>query len=156
MSSMRNYDKKDMQKRKDGSIRIKTVDFEKTRTQNQFKDQCDVNKIVAKYKTTGEWTHLTQKGGVYADVSNITDYQESMQKIVTANAAFDSLPSDMRLRFANDPGQLLNFLQDPKNYDEGVKLGLLQKRPEPSPEPQKQNDLNEQKPAKGKKPDSES
>lgn len=111
----------------DGRVRVRTINNEATRTQQHHKDACDVNKIIAKYKNTGEFLHLTSKQGVYADVSGITDYQESIHKVMNAQAAFAALPSNVRLRFQNDPGELLRFIQDPKNRDEAMTLGLLEK-----------------------------
>lgn len=132
-----------------------------TKTQQQFKDQCDVNKIVAKYKTTGHWLHLTSKKGVYADVSQVSDYHESLNKIQSAQAAFAALPAELRLRFNNDPGKLLEFIQDPKNYDEGVKLGIFEPKNQNKLDANK-NDLNDiskppagQKSKKAQVPDSE-
>lgn len=134
-----------------------------SKTQQQFKDQCDVNKIVAKYKTTGQWLHLTGKRGVFADVSQIGDYHESLNKIQSANAAFAALPAELRLRFNNDPGKLLEFIQDPKNYDEGVKLGIFEPKKLDNVLDANKNDLNEiskppagQKSKKAQNPDSES
>lgn len=115
-------------------VRVRTLNSEPSKTQQQFKETVDVNNIVAKYRTTGEWLHLTKKSGVYADVSNITDYQESMQKVLNANSAFAALPSHIRTRFGNDPAALLQFLHDPNNYDEGVKLGLYEKKQPVDPE----------------------
>ena len=129
-------------KEKTGRVRVSTVNDAPSLTQQQFKDQCDVNKIIAKYKTTGEWTHLTKKGGVYADVSSIKDYHQSLQKVLDANNAFAALPAQIRNRFQNDPAQLLAFLQDPKNHAEGVELGLFEKPKPPAPAPIK-NELNE-------------
>lgn len=125
------YIDKVMIKRADGSIMVATVNEEPSKTQQQFKDECDVNNIVKKYETTGEWLHLTKRQGVYADVSEIKDYHQSLDKVQRANDAFMSLPAEMRLRFKNDPGQLLEFLADPKNKEEGIKLGLYEK-PAPS------------------------
>lgn len=139
---------------RDGNrVRVQTVNNQPSKTHQHFKDQCDINKIIAKYKTTGEFNHLTNRQGRYADVSQITDYQESMQKVLNANAAFASLPSQIRARFQNDPAQLLAFLQDEKNYDEGVKLGLFNPKETPpqtniSP---KENDSNENKKANKQK-----
>jgi len=118
---------------KGGRLRVATVfdlDNEPSKAQQQYKEQCDVNNIIAKYKKTGEWIHVTRKEGVYADVSNIRDYHESLQKVVDANNAFSTLPAHIRIRFDNDPAALLEFMQDPKNYDEGVKLGIFEKKQE--------------------------
>lgn len=115
-----------IEKRKNGRLRVALECTEPSRTQQQFKEGCDVNKIVAKYKTTGQWQHLTGKEGVFADVTKITDYETCMNKVLRANSAFEALPSNIRLRFQNDPAQLLAFMQDPKNHEEGIKLGLYE------------------------------
>lgn len=141
-------------KRKDGSLSIKTVNLEPTKTQQQFKDECDINNIMKKYSSTGEFTHLTSKQGIYADFSQITDYRDMVETVQYAKDAFASLPADVRARFGNDPAQLLNFVQDDKNYDEGVKLGLVQpKTPQPIKTPILNNDEpNDEKPKTKTKP----
>jgi len=125
------YKDKIMIKRADGSVRVATVNDEPSLTQQSFKDQVDVNNIVKKYQTTGEWLHLTKKQGIYADVSEITDYQESLYKIARAQDAFMSLPGDLRQQFGNDPAQLLAFLQDPANREKAQQMGLIQKQDDP-------------------------
>ena len=48
-----------------------------------------------------------------------------MNQIVAAQEAFNGLPAAVRKRFGNDPGQMLDFLDDPQNASEAVKLGLV-------------------------------
>lgn len=116
-----NYDKK--------RIRVRTFNEDASLTQQQFKDDCDINLIIAKYEKTGQITHLRRSEGQYLDLSHISDYQTSLNKVMEANAMFDELPSDVRLRFGNDPQQFITFCQEhEKNYEEGVKLGLFKKR----------------------------
>lgn len=149
---MKNQTNKEITIESKNRVRVRTINTEKSRTQQQFKEQCDVNNIIAKYKQTGEFVHLTRKAGVYADVSEITDYATSLQKVINADAAFAALPASIRLRFHNDPAQLLAFMQDPNNYDEGVQLGIFEKKQTPSmPDKQNKNDLNETKTTKGKR-----
>jgi len=112
-----------------GRIKVSTENTKLSLCQQQFKKDCDINVIVKKYMKDGELTHLNKKKGVYADLSHITDYHQSMEKVVKANQAFAELPSAVRNRFSNDPSQLLTFLQDPNNLDEGIKLGLLDRIP---------------------------
>jgi len=126
---------------KSGRIRVQTINTEKSLTQQQFKDQTDINNIIAKYKKTGELVHTSRKLGIYADVSNITDYHSSLQKVLDAQNAFSTLPSHIRLRFHNNPEELLRFLQNPENISEGITLGLLEQTPE-----SKQKTQNETKP----------
>lgn len=111
----------------DVKLVVETINELPSITQQQWKDQCDVNNIVAKYQDTGELTHVARQKGVYADISQIGDYHQSLQKVMDANSAFMTLPAEVRLRFANDPAQFIAFTADPdKNYDEGVKLGLFE------------------------------
>ena len=114
-------------RRADGSRRVYTRNDEPSMTQQQFKDECDVNNIMAKYRKTGELYHLARKQGVFADVSQITDYQTMLNQVHDAKAAFGALPSHLRRRFENDPGQLLEFLRNPNNRDEAIELGLIDK-----------------------------
>lgn len=110
---------------KNGRVRVMTLNELPSMTEQQFVAECDVNNIIARYKKTNEWTHLSGKQQIFADVSEITDYQSSLQKISDAQNAFNSLPSHLRNRFENDPQNMLDFLQDPSNYHEGVKLGIF-------------------------------
>lgn len=106
-------------------VSVETVNNEPSKTQQQFKDECDINNIMAKYATTGQFLHVTSKQGQYADFSSITDYREMLDQVAYAQEAFAQLPANVRYKFNNDPAELLNFVQDKKNYDEGVKLGLI-------------------------------
>lgn len=126
-----------------GQIHVETVNQEPTLAQQQFKDECDINNIMKRYADTGQLTHLRNQTGVFADFSEIPDYQGSLNRVLDAQNAFMQLPAEVRTRFRNDPGYLIDFLQDPNNYDEALKLGLVNERQKT--EVQKTNDLNEQK-----------
>lgn len=114
---------------KTGRMVVETINLEPTLTQQQFKDDCDINNIVAKFSNTGEFKHLTKKTGVYADFSEIRDYQEMLETVKYGQEAFASLPAKTRARFANNPGELLSFIQDPKNKDEAIAIGLIDPPP---------------------------
>lgn len=128
-----------IEKEKNGRTRVRTINSQPSKTQQQFKEECDINNIIKKFSDTGEFLHLTKKQGVYADFSNIGDFHQMHQTVLEAQYAFDTLPAEMRLRFQNNPGNLIDFLQNPNNYDEGVKLGLLNPKPTTT-----QNQINEQ------------
>lgn len=115
------------------------------KTQQHFKDEVDINRIWSKYKASGELHHQARQAGVYADVSKISDYHSAMDKIMAADNAFGSLPADLRLRFKNDPALFLEFLRDPRNYDEGVKLGIYELKKEATAPATKNDDSNDKK-----------
>ena len=103
--------------------------------QQSFKDECDINRIVSQYTKTGTWSGSLRPPTLqphFGDFSNVLDYQESLNRIIEAQAAFDALPARVRERFQNDPVKLLAFLDDEGNLDEAIKLGLAVKK-EPSP-----------------------
>lgn len=129
-------------KLEDGRLHIETINNEPTMTQQQFGEDSDINNIMEKYKKTG-FLPVTGQSGIYADLTDIPDYKTALETVIHAEEAFMALPSEVRQRFGNDPQKLINFLSEPKNYDEGVKLGLINKGATPQPEAQLQNDLNE-------------
>lgn len=107
-----------------------------TLTKQSFKDSCDINLIIKRFQTTGQVPENLRGPGQSLDLSDHLTYQESLNVVINAQNRFDSLPSKVRERFANDPIKFLQFVHDDKNADEMVKLGIALP-PEPSPEPQK-------------------
>lgn len=122
---------KKIEKTESGRIRVYTLNEKPSRSQQQFKDQCDVNKIVARYKKTGIVTHLRGGDGQYGDFSDIGTYHEAIQRVLDANKEFMKLPAAIRNRFGNDPQQLMTFLDDPSNNEEAIKMGLKVRKEEP-------------------------
>lgn len=96
-------------------------------TKQSYKDECDINTIMARYQSTGEMPILNQRAPQYLDVSQI-DFQEAQQFIAGAQTLFNELPSALRNRFDNDPGLFLDFCSNENNRPEMAELGLL--RPE--------------------------
>lgn len=127
-----------------GKTRVVTVNKEPSMTRQEFAAECDINNIMKKYESTGQFMHLTSKQGMYADFSEISDYQTMLETVRYADSAFAALPAEVRKRFGNNPGNLIDFLKDEKNYDEGVSLGILQKRPDKKAEGQPLPDNDEQ------------
>lgn len=94
------------------------------KTQQNFKDECDINVLMARYEKTGILP-MSQKGEpAYLDVTGI-EFRTSMEILATARSAFAQLPAHLRARFDNDPAKLLDFVHDPDNRDEAARLGLL-------------------------------
>lgn len=129
---------------------------DESRTQQQFKAECDINNILAKYRKTGLVTHLSKHQGHFGDFSTLSDYQTSLSKIMQANDSFSTLPSSIRSKFENDPGKLIDFLSDPKNNEEAYSLGLKikPKETEPSIQQSMENALEANDKKRTKKPTS--
>lgn len=106
----------------------------KTRAQQSFVPECDINTIMSRYAQTGIVEHLNRVGGSYGNFIGYQDYQTSMNQIMEAQEAFMSLPAAVRLRFKNDPAQFLAFAQDPSNQEEMISLGMATRKPQEAPD----------------------
>lgn len=114
-----------------GATQINWVEGEK-RTQQHFRDEVDINNIVARFERTGQ---LPQASGAvtYGDVTSY-DFMHMMNIVAKQKAKFMAYPAKIRNMFNNDPAQLLTFLEDPENHDHARKLGILPKLPKVVPE----------------------
>ena len=94
----------------------------------QYKDDCDINVVVARALRGSVPDHLLRPAGSYGDVSEYSDFAHMMNVVNKGTAAFMDVPSAVRARFGNDPVAFYKFATDPANSDELVKLGLAQFR----------------------------
>lgn len=103
------------------------------RTQQNFKDECDVNVIMARYLATGVVPgQFGQQEQRFLEASTY-DFQDAMFLVAGAASAFEQLPAKLRDRFQNEPSRLLEFLNDDRNRAEAVELGLVVVPPPPAP-----------------------
>lgn len=95
-----------------------------SRTQQHFKAECDLNNILKKFAVTGvlPQNRLSPR---YGDFSNIGDYHACLNAVRSAQSEFEALPASIRARFLNDPGLLIEFLNDDTNRSEAIELGLI-------------------------------
>lgn len=98
---------------------------DKSLAQQQFKDQCDINVLFARYLETGEIPQVID-GLNYGNFEGIYDFQTAMNAVRTAEGLFSQLPARIKNRFDNDPQKLLEFLADPANAEEAIFLKLAQ------------------------------
>lgn len=92
-----------------------------------FREECDINNIMRKYQKTGALTWLAKHEPTFGDFTGF-DFMEAQMIVAKAKEMFADLPSSVRERFAHDPAKFLEFMEDPANVDEAVKLGLAVKR----------------------------
>lgn len=95
-------------------------------TEQNHKNECDINKLIRKYDKTGLINHINKIEAKFGDMTGL-DFRDMNDKIISARNMFDGLPSEIRNRFDNDVQKLLAFMDDPNNRDEGIKLGLIKK-----------------------------
>lgn len=92
--------------------------------QQHYKDECDINNILRQFNITGllPQSPLSPR---YGDFTGIVDYQSALNAVIAAEDGFMTLPAETRAMFGNDPEQLINFLDNPENKDQAIKLGLI-------------------------------
>lgn len=110
----------------------------------EFSFECDINNLV-ETRVQKDGRQLSVITGVgsslppnpdspkYGDFSGYTSSRlsEAMNVVAEARSKFEQLPSGLRARFENDPRKLVDFVNDGSNYDEALRLGLVNKRVEP-------------------------
>lgn len=104
----------------------------KSMTKQSFKDECDINVIMKRYQDNGVMPFAEAREPRFVDAT-AADFQEAMFMVADARSAFMDMPSGLRARFKNDPAELLAFLEDDRNREEAISLGLV--RPQEAPEP---------------------
>lgn len=131
---------------KDTHIRIVQEFAKPERTKPEFKDSCDVNKIVNQFMRTGNADLLNQAKGMYLDLSTLPDnYQDALNLVIRARDAFDTLPAEVRAGFNNDVSAFLAAAHEnpdavfgaPKPTDEESAKATTAApgNPDPSPAP---------------------
>ncbi len=113
------------------------IDFSGTpgRTKQSFRDECDVNQILKRWRKTGEMNHIATRQPTYGDFDNADDYLTATLKVQAAQEDFDTLSARVRARMENDPAELLRFVADPNNEAEAIELGLIPKPASTPPAP---------------------
>ena len=107
-----------------------------SKTQQQFKDEVDINTIVERFGVTGEMPPAINFPQTQ-EFEETFDFQTAMNVIRKAEEEFMQLPAKARARFQNDPQQFMTFMNDEENIAEAIKLGLATERKkseEPTPE----------------------
>ncbi len=101
-------------------------------TLQSFKDDADINCIIARFENTGVLVDPTvpvSRTPHFGDYSDMPSYQEAQNVILAANNAFYDLSAKIRERFGNDPAAYFQFVQSLKKgsdeYAEAVRLGII-------------------------------
>lgn len=99
---------------------------DRSMTKQADKDSADINKIMARFEKTGT---LPDTLGImreprYGDFTAVKDYHATLSAIRDVERWFGAFPAAFRNRFDNDIQKFINFMEDSKNDEECVKLGL--------------------------------
>ncbi len=116
------------------------LEFGPSRTKQSFRNETDINQIMKRFAKTGmiDPANVSLRKAAFGDFSQMGDFHEMQEKIVKGREAFETLSSEVRERFRNDPGLLLDFLHDENNREEAVRLGLSPEVDKPPEDPDKE------------------
>lgn len=109
---------------------------ELTRTQQSFVEDCDINVQLERFTRTGVIPNGNPNPPKYGDFIGAPEFQDALNIVINAEYQFSLLDAKTRKRFGNDPAEYLEFVNNPENMEDAIKLGLFIKREEtPSVDP---------------------
>lgn len=85
---------------------------------------CDINIMLRRYGVIPV-PAPSANVGLYGDFSEVGDYLDAQMRLKTAREQFESLPSQVRERFRNNPAEFLTFIADKSNKAQAQAWGLL-------------------------------
>lgn len=111
-----------------GSHEKKTIKPGKTLTQQHFRDECDINNIMARYEKTGmliDPLNPPTRQPLFGDFSGLPSFMEAQNAIREGVELFEALPARIRKAFNNDPVAYCDFISDRNNLDQALEMGLV-------------------------------
>lgn len=103
---------------------------EPSMTEQHFKEECDINTIVARYQETGVLPSGNREP-LFGDFAEFPqDLQSSQAYFDDAHERFMQLPAQLRKEFDNDPVKLLQFIANDNNRERAIDLGLIDRPPQ--------------------------
>lgn len=91
--------------------------------QQQFKEDCDINHIMARFEKTGVIAHAAKHQPDYG-IANSQTLHEAVNLVARAESMFMDLSPEIRNKFNGKPTELLDFVQNPDNEQACKDLGL--------------------------------
>lgn len=98
-----------------------------------FRDEVDINQIVARARAGQAVAHVARGTPMYMDVSEVGDYKGALDMIRNADAFFQALPAKVRAEFANDPALFLDEVDTVEGRAKLEAAGLLPPIPKTVP-----------------------
>lgn len=114
-----------------------------SRTKESFREEVDINRIVANARRGQAVTHLQKAQPMFTDVSEVGDYKSALDMIRNADAFFQMLPAKARAEFNNDPAEFLDAVDTVDGRARLEAAGLVPPIPVKVPVPQARNERGE-------------
>lgn len=121
--------------------RVRKVFTQPSRTKQSFASECDINLIMKRFSKVQGSEYLSKYngyvGGQFGDFSTVTDYRSAIEQVRSAEDVFMRIPAQIRRQFGDDAATFLDFVQNPANKEELIKMGLVKVPVVPSVEQEK-------------------
>lgn len=111
---------------------VGTLVFSENLTKQEFKDECDINLILARYQDSPPRPWGNPPTLRYGDFADAPDFLAAQLLVKEAEELYNSVPVQLRDRLGHNPANFLTWLKDPANKAEARKLGLFVPEP-PAP-----------------------
>lgn len=102
------------------------------KTQQHFRARTDIREIVKRAQRGGTLP-VGRAKLYYGDFSNIPDVHQAFQIVQQAHDSFKKLPAKIRDQFQNNPENFISYINNPKNREECLKLGVFEREPTNEP-----------------------
>ena len=112
-----------------------SVDSHGTATKQSFKEDCDINRIMARWMKGEHPMHIAKIQPIFGGFHPAADLQEAFEVVANAEEAFAALPAAVRDAVENDPRNLEAFLADEANAEFLAAQGVLSTPPPEPPGP---------------------
>lgn len=95
---------------------IEVIEFGPSRTKQAFKDDTDINRMLAQAQKAGSMSHLKKFQGHYADYEDF-DFLTAQTTLTRGREIFDNLPIELKREFGQSPDKFFEFVNDVANKD---------------------------------------
>lgn len=103
-----------------------------SKTRQEFKAECDINTIMAKYRKTGILPQ-SDRPLQYVEFGEVPDLMSAMNAMIAAEQAFMTLPAHVRREFDNSAIDFVKFAEDKENLPKLREWGLAAPEALPAP-----------------------
>lgn len=112
----------------ENTVIFNSDNYDDGRTKQSFKDETDINMILARSHRGEAITHLAKYEAQYGDFSDISSLQEAHDRLQVGLKIFDDLPGEVKREFQQSPKKFFEYVNHPENKQKLDKLipGLTQ------------------------------
>lgn len=97
-------------------------------TKQSFSEECDINNIMRRFEETGQLPEMIRTDPQYGEFADMPSFQEAQNIVIRSQEQFSALPAKVRSKFQNDPALFLDYVNNPENQAELIKMGLATER----------------------------